>query len=1197
MTRAQREKDRDRILQVKKDKAALVKEVLALARRGGSNGLIDACKVAMNKKLANVHDIRSIPELERVIKTAAQYMSRQELWKLIFQIRGIENQTRKGMDDDDARVVELFANGTCIYGHFRGGKLGHWDKMKTSKATSSWTCFGVLGKSSPDGGGANAFDGAEMMNAEDEMNNMRGGAAMRDFDRSNGGGGKLAAIVGCRIGTGFWRLSKDLDGGSGAYDRQYKLELRFPKGQFWAFEQTATDIEDEIKVEWRPVRPPKKIVHLADGQTVRTVYRDRNNFVQLDLDVMGKLRSEWLKWPAHNEVVEAQKTVSLMYRAMHDRQREGGKNKTSHDDSASSATKMDAATGGEGKGSDTGMAAGGDESNEAAVDLFMAVTMHDMKIVKRVLSGKDVSSLLRYRYGWDDSENTAVHQAAMYGHIDIMKLIADNVLSKKCASGDLMVTNKKMETPLHLAARRLHVDTARHLVDGMHGTTNIADRRLLARFRKFRDMVDVTDRTALRIVMERQASTTDPEIISKCSEFVWLLNSALHWQQSLIVNVRVGDEAACMIAIDSGANPNGVGDPFRPRNIYATRLAGSNMSEMSRASGPRPLHIAALTDHSNIIQLLLKSIASFISRANGELLKTHMFDAVNARDYNGATPLHLAAQAGSFECCALLIQNGAVVDARDAQRETPLHYCCKYLTANSTEVAQLLLASRADPWALSLASESTGSTGLTPLTRLPDLAACAKRGKLVFKTREVVMDLVRLHMGFAKIETKSLSLLAVGSQVEVRLLGEGGKGPWIHAIILRARRGQRELGTMNTYDVRILDSGDVVKNIDSDIRIFDFDANVNKTIDTSILTARVVPAELTRAELNEPIRGQWIPAVVDAIRYGRKGLNEYILRFADSTMRVVSSSNIRTRLPPTVESVLGGGGAARSMELGENSPSAAGVEETGQWEGRSTSSSSSIRVGQRIWTKRSKDAVLLRCSVDGCRWCITSPPRHANRLIWSSRVSMVHQHEMRVHFGGGSSKTRDESSGSSRGGRDATISFDVVVHQARNIDTLEKHAASNAFIELKFVNGQKRLNESGRVLRTFSTQVVENNDNPIWEKTFAVKDIVAKGLQMHIIAWDKTKIGYRNTCLGHHMFDFCVTIDGESVPRLGPGSHAAAPSERLILPIFQSCQLNEGTPEEAIKSTLPPVRRIGSVALTICGHREGAKFSNETPGA
>ena len=45
---------------------------------------------------------------------------------------------------------------------------------------------------------------------------------------------------------------------------------------------------------------------------------------------------------------------------------------------------------------------------------------------------------------------------------------------------------------------------------------------------------------------------------------------------------------------------------------------------------------------------------------------------VNGKDFNGSTPLHLAARFGKTESTAILLANGAAVNGKDCYGNTPL---------------------------------------------------------------------------------------------------------------------------------------------------------------------------------------------------------------------------------------------------------------------------------------------------------------------------------------------------------------------------------------------------------------------------------------------------------------------------------------------------------------------------------------------
>ena len=68
-------------------------------------------------------------------------------------------------------------------------------------------------------------------------------------------------------------------------------------------------------------------------------------------------------------------------------------------------------------------------------------------------------------------------------------------------------------------------------------------------------------------------------------------------------------------------------------------------------------------------------------------------DDVDARDEDGWTPLHWAAEGDSLDVARLLIVRGAEVDARDKYGDTPLH---RVVQKDSLSVGKLLITNGAD---------------------------------------------------------------------------------------------------------------------------------------------------------------------------------------------------------------------------------------------------------------------------------------------------------------------------------------------------------------------------------------------------------------------------------------------------------------------------------------------------------------------
>lgn len=83
---------------------------------------------------------------------------------------------------------------------------------------------------------------------------------------------------------------------------------------------------------------------------------------------------------------------------------------------------------------------------------------------------------------------------------------------------------------------------------------------------------------------------------------------------------------------------------------------------LSDESGETVLHKAAQTNHVAMVNLFLAQGAS-----------------INARNNEGATPLHVAAIGGSGEVIEALLSNRAIdINAKDEEGNTPLHWAANH---------------------------------------------------------------------------------------------------------------------------------------------------------------------------------------------------------------------------------------------------------------------------------------------------------------------------------------------------------------------------------------------------------------------------------------------------------------------------------------------------------------------------------------
>ena len=120
---------------------------------------------------------------------------------------------------------------------------------------------------------------------------------------------------------------------------------------------------------------------------------------------------------------------------------------------------------------------------------------------------------------------------------------------------------------------------------------------------------------------------------------------------------------------------------------------GCNLEQKDR-DGNNALHLAVLSNHSQIVKILLAT-NSFPINGEGQRGESALFMACNTsynntishallqsganpnlRDHHQRTPLHNAAARGITSICSLLLECGAEVSPLDHNSQTPLHQAC-----------------------------------------------------------------------------------------------------------------------------------------------------------------------------------------------------------------------------------------------------------------------------------------------------------------------------------------------------------------------------------------------------------------------------------------------------------------------------------------------------------------------------------------
>ncbi|CAD6192795.1 unnamed protein product [Caenorhabditis auriculariae] len=294
---------------------------------------------------------------------------------------------------------------------------------------------------------------------------------------------------------------------------------------------------------------------------------------------------------------------------------------------------------------------------------------------------------------------TAVHFAAKYGHIDVLKVLFR-------FHGDVAVQNFEGDTPLHLVAK--------YCRRGLDGRTNITSQ-------------------IIRMLVGQQTTNSKDKSYINCKDKFKL--TALHYA-AMKSNVQAAVTLISLGATVTETDSNDV-TPLLLACVHGTKEvieklinAGSDLTKKDQRQNT-VYHIVALRGEPEILRMLLQRAgkdgwSSLLLRNNEGKTPLRMavegnhpqtlkeileIEQKNGTDWKTREKglLHLAAGRGYLQVISELVQAGASKTEVDSRRQIPLHLAAK---SNQKEVVEYLLEKET--------IDAVDDFGMTPL-----MVACA----------------------------------------------------------------------------------------------------------------------------------------------------------------------------------------------------------------------------------------------------------------------------------------------------------------------------------------------------------------------------------------------------------------------------------------------------------------------------------------
>ncbi|XP_041370015.1 E3 ubiquitin-protein ligase MIB2-like isoform X2 [Gigantopelta aegis] len=276
---------------------------------------------------------------------------------------------------------------------------------------------------------------------------------------------------------------------------------------------------------------------------------------------------------------------------------------------------------------------------EGSTEFLEAIKDSDVERVKKVL--ERFPKLVTVR---PDNGITCLHIAAKYGKLEIVKFLVEKWF-------DVNAKDLSGNTALLKALTKKHVDVSRFLIETGTDLEISNDKGQSA----LHCAVYAANASLVRDLMIRGC---DVNVVDNSGDTP--LHDAIGQNENTCAEmILMSPNLDLTIANERGFNPlqwAAFHGKFGGTLVEKTILRNKSLIDVKLEDGSTPLHIAAINDHKEATEILIKQGAD-----------------VNIKDKNEATPLHLACDRGFVGATKILVNAGADVNMVDVNKNTPLH--------------------------------------------------------------------------------------------------------------------------------------------------------------------------------------------------------------------------------------------------------------------------------------------------------------------------------------------------------------------------------------------------------------------------------------------------------------------------------------------------------------------------------------------